>query len=190
MYKYLGVYLDKHMNLQHHFEKVYKKASARVKLLSRIREQIGPHVAESIYKAMIRPILMYCYQLQLGLPEGTIDKLQSIQNRAAKIASPREPLECWDKVAEVRNRRVAIDVFKCLNGLSPEEFSQYFKRHQHGKDTRGNNSSLVLPPIRTETGKRMFAFQGAQIFNKLPKDIRDEESLVRFKHKLSFYYGL
>ena len=132
---------------------------------------------------------MYCYQLQLGLPKGTIDKLQSIQNRAAKIVSPREPLECWDKVAEVRNRRVVIDVFKCLNGLSPEQFTQYFKRHQHGKDTRGNNSSLVLPPIRTETGKRMFAFQGAQIFNKLPKDIRDEESLVRFKHKLSFYNG-
>ena len=121
MYKYLGVYLDKH-NLQHHFEKVYKKASARVKLLSRIREQMGPHVAESIYKALIRPILMYCYQLQLGLPKGTIDKLQSIQNRAARIASPREPLECWDKIAEVRNRRVAIDVFNFLNGFSPEQF--------------------------------------------------------------------
>ena len=44
--------------------------------------------------------------------------------------------------------------------------------------------SLMLPPIRTETGKRTFAFQGAQIFNKLPKDIPDEESLMRFKHKL------
>ena len=132
---------------------------------------------------------MYHYQLQLGLPKGTINKLQSIQNRAGKITSPHETLVCWDNLAEVRNGRAAIDVFKCLNGLSPEQFTQYFKRHQHGKDTRGNNSSLVLPPIRTETGKRMFAFQGAQIFNKLPKDIRDEESLVRFKHKLSFYNG-
>ena len=51
--KYLGVYLDNHLNLQQNFEKVYKKASARVKLLSRIREQISPHVAESIYKTMI-----------------------------------------------------------------------------------------------------------------------------------------
>ena len=189
MYKYLGVYLDNHLNLHHHFEKVYKKASSRIKLLSRIREQIGPHVAESIYKAMIRPILMYCYQQQLGLPKGTIDKRQSIQNRAVAITNPSEPPQNWDKVAEVRNS-VAIDVFKCLNGLSPDQFKNYFKRHQHGKDTRGNNSSLVLPSIRTEAGKRMVAFQGAQIFNKFPKDIRDESSLVLFKQKLSIFKGL
>ena len=167
-----------------------QKASSRVKLLSRIRKLIGPHVAESIYKAMVRPILMYCCQQQLGLPKGTIDKLQSIQNRAAKIANPREQTQCWDKVAAVRNRRATMDVFKCLNGLSPDQFKQFFKRHQHGKDTRGNNSNLVLPPIRTETGKRMFAFQGAQIFNKFSKDIRDDESLVRFKQQRSFFNGL
>ena len=67
VYRYLGVYLDNLLNLQQHFEKVYKKASARVKLLSRIREQISTHVGESIYKTMIRPILMYCYQQQFGL---------------------------------------------------------------------------------------------------------------------------
>ena len=134
----------------------------------------------------VRPILMYCYQQQLGLPKGTIDKLQSIHNRAAKIANPREPPQCWDKVAAVRNRRATMDIFKCLNGLSPDQFKQCFKRHQHGKDTRGSNSSLVLPRIRTETGKRMFAFQGDQIFNKISKDIREVESPVRFKQKLSF----
>ena len=82
---------------------------------------------------------------------------------------------------------VAIDVFKCLHSLSPEQFSNCFKRHQHGKNTRGNNSGLVLPPIRTETGKRTLTFQGAKILNKLPKDNRDEESLVRFKHRLSLH---
>ena len=117
VYKYLGVHLDNHLNLQHNSEKVYKKALSRVKLLSCICEQVGRHVAESIYKAMIRPILMYCCQQQLGLPKSTIDKLQSIQNRAAKVANPFEPPQCWEKVADVRNRRVTIDVFKCLNGL-------------------------------------------------------------------------
>eukprot|EP00794_Sanderia_malayensis_P002578 gene2578-2977_t len=143
-----GYCTDRHMNLQHHFEKVYKKASARVKILSHI------------------------------------------QNRAAKIASPREPLDCWDEIARVRNRRIAMDVFKCLNGLSPEQFSEVFRRHQHGKGTRGNNSSVVLPPIKTETGKRMLSFQGAQVFNKLPKDIHEEKSLLRFKHKIGLYHGL
>ena len=133
---------------------------------------------------MTRPILMYCYQQQLGLPKGTIDKLQTIQNRAAKIISPCEPIECWDTIEEVCNRRIAMDVFKCFNGLSSEQFKEYFRHHRHEKETRGNNSSLVLPSVRTETGKRMFTFQGARLFNSLPKDIRDKKSLVRFKQKL------
>ena len=122
---------------------------------------------------------------QLWLPKGTIDQPQSIQNGVGKITRPHEPLERWDNIAEVRHRRVAIDVFKCLNGLSPEQFTQYFNRYQHGKDTSGNNSCFVLPPVRTETGGRKFAFLGAQIFNKFPKDSGNEESLIRFKHKLS-----
>ena len=158
IYKFLGVYLDNHLNLQHHFDKVYKKASARVKLLSRIREQIGPLVAESICKAMIRPIIIYCYQLQLGPPMGTIAKLQSIQDRTAKIVKPYETTEYLESIAEIPKRLVAIDVFKCLNGLAPEQLTQLFNLQQHGKNTRGNNSVLVLPPVRTESGRGMFAF--------------------------------
>ena len=76
-----------------------------------------------------------------------LSKLQSIQERAAKIASSREMLESWDSIVEVRNRRVTIDIFTCINGLEPEHFTQYFYRQQHGKDTRAKNSKLVLLPI-------------------------------------------
>ena len=44
---------------------------------------------------MIRPIVMYWYQLQLGMTKVTIDKLRSIQNKAANIVSTRETPECW-----------------------------------------------------------------------------------------------
>ena len=123
---------------------------------------------------MIRPIVMYCHQLQLGMPKGTIDKLQSIQNRAAKIVSPRDTPDCWETITEMCNRRAATDVYKCLNGLSPEQFMQYFKRHHHEKGTRGSNSALTLPLNRTEPGKRTFVFQGAKLFDKLPKKVRDK----------------
>ena len=97
-YKYLGIDLDNHLNLHQHFDNVYKKASARVKLLPLIREKVNPYVAESIYRSMI-----YC---------------------------------------------------------------------------------VVLPKMRTETGKKSFAFQGAHIFNRLEKTTRDEVSIVLLKQKL------
>ena len=127
-YKYLGVDLDNHLNLHQHFDNVYKKASARVKLLSRIREKVSPYVAESIYKSMIRPLLLYCYPLQLSLPQGTVNKLQYIQNRAARIVNPSAKITTWDSIEKTRNTRVVIDVFKSLHNLLPEDLNGYFKK--------------------------------------------------------------
>ncbi|CAB4000865.1 Hypothetical predicted protein [Paramuricea clavata] len=48
----------------------------RVKLLSRIRCDISPLVAQSIYKTMIEPILLYCNNLFLGNKVSSIEKFQ------------------------------------------------------------------------------------------------------------------
>ena len=119
-YKYLGIDLDNHLNLHQHSDNVYKKASSRVKLLSRIREKFSPHVAESICRSMIRPLLFYCYTLQLSLPQGTVNKLQYMQNRAAKIVNPKAKITSWDSIEKLRNTRVAIDLFKSLHNFYPK----------------------------------------------------------------------
>ena len=180
-YKYLGVDLGNHLNLHQHFDNVYKKASDRVKLLYGIPEKVSPYVAESIYKSMIRPLLFYCYQLQLSLPQGTVNKLQYIQNRAAKTS--------WDRIEKIRNMRVAIDVFKSLHNLLPENLNGYFKRCEHEIYTRGNGS-YVVPKMLTETGQKSFAYQGAHILNRLEKTTHDEISIVLFKEKLKLSKSL
>ena len=40
---------------------------------------------------------------------------------------------------------------------------------------------IVLPKVKSETGKKAFAFQGANIFNKLTDDMKTETSILRFK---------
>ena len=59
-YKYLGVTLDKNLNLQSHFDKIHMKMASRIKLLERIRVDITPAVIETIYKVMILPIFLFC----------------------------------------------------------------------------------------------------------------------------------
>ena len=41
--------------------------------------------------------------------------------------------------------------------------------------------SCTLPKCRLGTGQRVFAFDGDEILNSLPKEIRDTESLSGFK---------
>ena len=59
-----------------------------------------------------------------------------------------------------------------------------FERFDHGKETRGNRSRLVLPKVKTEAGRKTFAFQGALIFNGLPTDLMNEPYFINFKRKI------
>ena len=87
-YEYLGITLDNHLTMSMQIDKIYKRASNRVKLLQQIRPNISPLVAEKIYSVMIRPVLLYCYPVYLCVGESAKKKLQSIQDRANKIIAP------------------------------------------------------------------------------------------------------
>ena len=73
----------------------------------------------------------------------------------------------------VRKRRVCVDVFKSLNNTGPEIQLNKFEKFDHGKNTRGNNSLLKLPKVKTESGRSMFSFQGALVFNTLHESHRN-----------------
>ena len=66
-YEYLGVILDKNLNFDEHLEKTFKKVSSRIKLLSRVGENINPHTAETIYKVMILPVMLCCCNIFVSM---------------------------------------------------------------------------------------------------------------------------
>ena len=66
-YEYLDVILDKNLNFDEHLEKTFKKVSSRIKLLSRVRQNINPHTAETMYKVMILPVMLYCCNIFVGM---------------------------------------------------------------------------------------------------------------------------
>ena len=90
----------------------------------------------------------------------------------------------WDSIEKTRKTRVAIDVFKSPHTLLPTGLNNYFKIHHHKINTRGNGSYVFLPKMRTETGKKSFAYQGACMYNRLEKFISEETSILLFKKKL------
>ena len=189
-YEYLGITLDSHLTMSMQIDKIFKRALNRVKLLQRIRPNISPLVAEKIYSAMIRPVLLYCYPVYLCVGESAKKKLQSIQDRAHKIIAPtKTTLLKMETLDHIRKKRVSIDVFKSLHDSCPPSLRSMFVRFDHGKDTRGNGSRLVLPKVKTETGRKTFAFQGVMIFNGLPTDIMNEPYFVKFKRNIDFKQG-
>jgi hypothetical protein len=174
--------MDKNLNYSEHLNKILKKAASRIRLLSRIRHNIGPYTAETIYKMMILPVMSYCSNVFIHLPNCHKLKFEDIQNRAMQVVYGSISSSKWPSVNEIRNRKFVHEVFKCLHGLVPMPLQESFTRVLHTKNTRGNNVDLHLPKVKTEAGRKRFAYQGAIIFNKLPSDLKTEQSILFFKN--------
>jgi hypothetical protein len=80
-------------------------------------------------------------------------------------------------------------MFKCLNGLAPRCYDGYFQKLSHGKGTGGDNNKLILPKVRTETARKLFASQEAVQYNKLPDSLTKETSLLRFKEQCNTIFN-
>ena len=81
-YKYLGYALDPSLTLCKHFDDTYKKASNRLRLLSKLRDYVTSDVANKIYQMMIVPIVTYSGTIKLLYTRTQLEKLGSIEKRA------------------------------------------------------------------------------------------------------------
>ena len=87
-----------------------------------------------------------------------------------------------------RQRTIATEVFKALNGLSPPYICKLFSIQN--SITRGNGKNVVIPSVRkTFSGLHSFKYYGAQLWNELPDDIKSSQSLSIFKDRIGRWNG-
>ena len=63
-------------------------------------------------------------------------------------------------------------------------FDNYFEINAHSKNTRGNNTLLKLPKVKTEFERKGFYFFGAKLYNDPPRDVRKQSNYFSFKDSL------
>ena len=75
-------------------------------------------------------------------------------------------------------------MYKVLNDLAPNALVNLFMRKSDITDheLRGSSTSLQMPVPRTKNMKKSFSYDGAKLWNSLPADLRDSDSLQIFKN--------
>ena len=153
VYEYLGITLDSHLNLNEHYKKVYKKICSRVYLLKKLRHQISPVVADSIYAALIKPMFHYCYPVYCNQSNSWKMKFERLHNRAnAIISSTGKP---WTSIETERKRKTVLNVYKILHKIDGISDIQY-EPVNHNINTRGNMSLIRLQKVRTTNNKLLW----------------------------------
>ena len=142
-----------------------------------------------VYNSLIQPHFDYCSVVWGNCNKGLSEKLQRLQNRAARIlmsASYDSNLDDlfralgWRRLYYQRLEQKSIIMYKTLHGLTPDCLRSRFVYR-----LRNSENKLVLPQPRTDYLKRSFLYSGGQLWNSLPVDLRQASSLTDFKSKLS-----
>ena len=80
-----GLLIDEHLTWKDHVDEVVKKISKAIGALKRVRPFISVKIALQIYHALIRPHFDYCSSVWDECNVTLCDKLQKLQNRAARV---------------------------------------------------------------------------------------------------------
>ena len=102
--------------------------------INRVRQQLTTQAAESIYKSMIRLLITYSDLIMLCLSESKVTKLERLQDRAETSVFGKACSGKWPSLQSERHRKAALFAYKCIHGLTPDVFKDYFEKVNHGKE--------------------------------------------------------
>ena len=84
----LGVIFDSNLNFRSHINNICRASSLAVRInIGRVRKYLSRSQVERLIHAFISSKLDYCNSLLYGLPSSDINKLQRIQNIAARLVT-------------------------------------------------------------------------------------------------------
>ena len=121
------------------------------------------HTAIKIYKGLIEPHFDYCSVVWDGLSQQLSEKLQKLQNRAARVITKSSYNTnssyllnslSWDNLSGRRTKQKANLMYKCVNKLAPNYLCNMFTPRALSFDLRDASQKLYLPKPRIDYLKR------------------------------------
>ena len=137
-----------------------------------------------------------------GLPKYLIQRVQKVQNSAARVIAmipKREPITPyladlhWLPVQQRVEYKVLLYTYKALNNISPQYISDLLDPYKPKRSLRSETQNRLEPPPRSARyvayGGRSFKHAAPALWNTIPDDLRNACSLPldSFKRKLKTY---
>ena len=196
--KNLGVMFDEHLSMACQVNTICKSVNFHLHNLWRIRKYLDRKSTERVVHAIISSRLDYGNALLYGIPMYMLNKLQRLQNNAARLVtlSPKmchvNPLLVdlhWLPVIERINYKVLLTVFKALNGLGPSYISELLVPYKPARSLRSSGKGLLfIPKARLKCfGDKCFSTYAPKLWNSLPLALRNAASVSIFKDKLKTF---
>ena len=157
----LGVTFDSTLTLHNHINNICRSGSLSLHQIGKIRKFITQEYAERIVHSFVSSKLDYCYGILYGLPQNQIQKLQRLQNSAARIVTRTKKSKHitpvlinlhWLRVQQRIIFKLLLNTYKALKGLAPDYLSTLLTVYKPARSLRSSAAKdLSVPKSRTTT---------------------------------------
>ena len=197
--KTLGSWFDSQMKFDTNMIKCCKAAFFHLFNIKRIRKFLTHETVQILINSFVTSRLDYCNSLYYGLPASQINKLQRVQNAAARLICHIPRFEHitqtlhhlhWLPVKYRINFKVLLIVFKALHDLAPDYIIELISiKPLSSYSTRSNSELLQRPNFKTlvTLGDRSFGCAAPTLWNTLPPEIRQADFVTNFKRLLKIH---
>jgi len=174
---------------------------AALRKLRSIRRSIPTSVYQTLVVALVLSRLDYGNATLAEIPSQLCRHLQAALNASARsVAGLRRSDHItatlanfqWLRASECIQFKLATLVYRSLHGLAPRYLYDDLRRVADRPSRRNLRSAsscqLEVPRTRlTSVGDRTFSSAGSRLWNSLPRDITECQTVVAFKRKLKHF---
>ena len=191
----IGVIFDEVLALDDHILSVCKTCFFHIHNLWKIRRYLSHSACETLVHAFISSKLDFCNSLLYGLPNGSLKKLQHVQNAAARLVTFSRkqehitPILCnlhWLPVEQRIVFKILLLTFKILNNQAPAYLCDLVDSYVPTRSLRSSSQNLLTKRSYNlkSYGKRAFFYAAPEVWNALPPLIRSSQSTTEFKREV------
>jgi hypothetical protein len=191
----LGCIMNSSSTMREHINAVCKSAFFHLRNIARIRQMLTDEAAATLVHAFITSRLDSCNVLLVGSPKTLLDKLQRVQNAAARVLcrkTKRDSISAllkelhWLPIPQRCNYKLLTITHKCIHGNAPAYLNELVSPYHPTRRLRSSDQYL-LTEKRSHTksfGDHAFSVAAPRTWNALPQHLRATTDYNTFKRDL------
>ena len=165
-----------------------------------ITKHLSRDSSETLIHAFVSNRLDHRNSLLYGLPQLQIDKIQRVQNAAARLIF-EQPKFChitpvlsklhWLPIKNGIKFKILRMTFKAIHGMAPDYIWKLISRRKSTGYSLRSSTKVMLEvassKILQTLGGRAFCYAAPKLWNNLPSEISSLDSLSNFKCHVETY---
>ena len=169
--KFLGVVLDQHLSMSGQVTAVIRGCNYHLRNIGKVRPLITTNACKDAIAALVTSRLDYCSSMLSGISQHDSRRLQSVQNKAARLVTRTPPTTSITPVlfnlhwlpCHLRSKfRLMVFVYKCLTNSAPVYLKDLVELHTPRRRLRSSTDVLRLSSTVSRNRIREQAFGVAQ----------------------------